>query len=645
MSCYFRPILYSVLFALVSGAAFASDPTSSLSQQRYDYEMAKASLRSKKLVDFQKYYQSLDSYPLKPYLDYAVATKKLYPLVKGDVEHFINAHQDSYLGDRLLRQYLHVLAQQGAWKDFLYWYQPKLTSKELKCRWLEARINTGDKTALSEVFPLWNSPKSLPKRCDTLFSQWMKSDDFTPDKIWQRFMSALTHSNRGLSRYLASKLPKEQHRYAQLASELDSRPYRIGKLSRFQERSQIMQDIIAFAVQKYAKKHPQDAYRTWEKYEASQLFSEATVTTTKSALVNALLRKGHTDQVREIVAQSPSVRSVSTVERMIRQLLSEQRWQDVLATIAFLPAANQNDDRWRYWSARAEESLQGQYTANVREAFIDLAKKRSFYGFLAADRLGTSYQLSHQPAEFSPQVLDALEQKPALARAKELWLTGHNSEAYAEWYYGLGKLSSRQLAAAGVLAHRWGWYDRAIDAMIAGKHWNHLGIRFPLAYREHVLEASTKTDVKPALIFAIARQESAMAESAKSSAGARGLMQLMPRTADQTARKQGVRHKTEDLYKADHNIALGSHYLDELLDKYQGNRILAAAAYNAGQRRVKQWMNNAEHSLPFDLWIETIPFRETRGYVQNVLTYTVIYSYRMGQPEPLITKSEAKSKL
>ena len=242
-------------------------------------------------------------------------------------------------------------------------------------------------------------------------------------------------------------------------------------------------------------------------------------------------------------------------------------------------------------------------------------------------------------------MVQQLATKPSLIRAKELWLTDRKSEAYAEWFYGLNKLSASELAAAGVLADSWGWHDRAINAMIAGKHWNHLGLRFPLAYETHVRQAAKTTALEPEFIFAIARQESAMAATAKSSAGARGLMQLMPATARYTARKHGIHHQTDDLYRPEHNISLGSRYLDELVNKYQGNRILAAAAYNAGPHRVKKWQANTGNALPYDVWIETIPFKETRGYVQNVLTFAVIYSHRLGKPEALITPTEAKHKL
>jgi len=161
-----------------------------------------------------------------------------------------------------------------------------------------------------------------------------------------------------------------------------------------------------------------------------------------------------------------------------------------------------------------------------------------------------------------------------------------------------------------------------------------------LAYKKEIDLAAHKTKMDANLIYAVARQESAFSEKARSSAGAMGLMQLMPSTAKQTARKAGVPYKRNDLYSANTNVHLGSQYLNQLLQKYDGNRILATAAYNAGPHRVNKWLKD-KGDINFDVWIETIPFKETRGYVQNVLAYSVIYAHRLGKSGTMITEKEA----
>ncbi len=633
------------LFATTSFAK-APDSANSLQDQRYRYELAKSALKNGNVADFQAHYKTLTSYALHPYLSYAWASRSLSPLDKHGIEAFIETHTDTYLGDRLHRQYLDRLAKRRMWDDLIFWYREDLAAESVTCAWLYARVKTGEVEALSEVPRIWNQAKSLPDACDPLFKMWMASSYFDESMIWDRYILAVSKGKRGLARYLASRLPTSYQHYVDRINELYARPYRISRYKRFGIHSPEMQHVIAFGVRKYARKHPEQALRHWERYEGMQIFDEQLAKDTKLYLVNQLLKFDHVDDVHTILEQSRSLRHPATIERLIRELLREQRWNDVISAIRLLPETTQQEDRWQYWLARSVIETKGtNYDALAHTTYKKLAEKRSFYGFMAADHLGSEYTLEYQPAELEEQLLDNLAKRPALARAKELWLTERMGEAYAEWYYGIDKLSSRELAAAGVLADRWGWHSRAIHTMIAGKHWNHLGIRFPLAFREHILGAAASTDLAPEFIFAVARQESAMSVSAKSSAGARGLMQLMPSTARQTARKQGIKHTTADLYSAEHNIVLGSHYLDELVEKFSGNRILAAAAYNAGPHRVNKWIQNSSRSLPFDVWIETIPYRETRGYVQNVLTFAVIYSFRMGKPETLVTKSEAKQKL
>ena len=148
-------------------------------------------------------------------------------------------------------------------------------------------------------------------------------------------------------------------------------------------------------------------------------------------------------------------------------------------------------------------------------------------------------------------------------------------------------------------------------------------------------------NVDSALLFALARQESAFDASATSPAGAMGLMQVMPATAKGTARKYKIPYrKSSQLHDPETNIAIASHYYEELLKRYNGSRILASAAYNAGPSRVAQWLNKSDGKLPFDIWIEVIPYRETRAYVRNILMYSIIYSRKIGERAPLLMQDE-----
>ena len=626
-----------------------------INQYRYTYELAKDAIKSNDEVAFKAHYQALSGYPLTVYLDYQRAAKQLSVLkqqpsqtdsAKIDNAHefvsrFIHEHADTYLGDKLHREYVDTLAETQRWQQLVHWYRPSMRKRSTHCRWLEARIALNDLTALSEVAKVWTQPSSLPASCDTLFARWMESPFFKEDTVWKRYVLAVTASNNRLARYLSSLLPSSYDYYIELAQALAKAPNTIAQYTRFSTHSPEMQDLIVYGVKQLARIAPEDALYHWRHYEALHIFDLDRITDTKSYLATRLIREGQGEIVEQMLAVSPSLRRPGTIEGLIRAQLKEQRWENIIATIALLPLPLKESHRWQYWQTRANEQLGLAGT----DTYLELAQSRSFYGFLAADKLGLNYRFDTEPLVYSQTAYDRASAISDFIRAKELWLSGHYGEAYAEWYYGLTRLEEDEITAAAALARDWGWHDRAINAMIAGKHWSHLDVRFPLAFEDAFAKAAEDTKLHPELLFAVARQESAMTEGAVSSAGARGLMQLMPATARQTAEKLGISHRTEDLFDAEHNIRLGSRYLHELFEQFDHNRILATAAYNAGPHRVEKWISDTAKELPFDVWIETIPFKETRGYVQNVLTYSVIYSYRMGNPTLLVTRNEAKTKL
>lgn len=624
-----------------------------LNEQRYHYELAKIALRKSNTSQFDEHYQYLTDYPLRPYLDYAIVKKHISSLEIDPIDDFLNTHKGSYLANRLRRQLVQEFAHKKRWKDFIYYYTPDIYSAEFDCQNLYAKVQLGNTDIHEDIAAIWTKGKSHPKACDPLFSWWKDHDGMTDKIIWKRYNAALNKRQSRLARYIKSLLSDEYQDLATLYERVYRNPKLVTHHQKFKDNSPELQDIIAFGIKRYARKNPKDALYHWERYEAQQFFDNLLTQETKHAIVKQLTRKGENNLARELIAQSPSLRRRDLVERLIRDALKNQQWDNVSYGINSLPEKQQNSDRWQYWRARANLELtqatdsdkHKSVKENAYNIYQKLAKNRSFYGFLSSDILNTDYSFENKPIDIPPAAAEAFAAIPGLARSKELWLTGYQSEAQAEWRFSTHEMSSKELAVAGSLAQEWGWYNKGIHAMIAGNLWDNLTVRFPLAYSEHVSSVASTTHVEKNLIYAVARQESAFLETAKSSAGAMGLMQLMPATAKQTAQKSGIAHKATDLLRAEHNIFLGGQYLNELLTKFDGNRILAAAAYNAGPHRVNRWMNEETAALPYDIWIETIPFKETRSYVQNVLSFSVIYSYRLGQPANLVTQLEAKQKL
>jgi len=324
----------------------------------------------------------------------------------------------------------------------------------------------------------------------------------------------------------------------------------------------------------------------------------------------------------------------------LRWALGEQDWQALERTLPLLSADERAQAVWRYWQARA--LAQRGEEAAATALLEGVAGERGYYGFLAADRLGRPYAFNHQPLAVADS--GRLRELPALLRIGELKYHDEEPLAFSEWYKVLESTADQSTRLQLVqVASDAGWHRMAIDAATRAQAWDALDIRFPLPYRKVFSAHAAARQVPSTELLAIARRESAFYPQARSPAGARGLMQVMPATGAQVARQLGAAHRGADLYEIEHNVLLGSAYYRQLLDRYRGNRVFALTAYNAGPHRVDRWRNKPAQQLAVDLWIETIPFRETRDYVKAVLSYNVVFQYLMGDTYSLLSDAERRA--
>jgi soluble lytic murein transglycosylase len=235
--------------------------------------------------------------------------------------------------------------------------------------------------------------------------------------------------------------------------------------------------------------------------------------------------------------------------------------------------------------------------------------------------------MQNKPLEINQSEKKPLLNYPSAQRAFELYDLGRYAQARREWRYWLSQLDDRQKLVAAKVANENGWVDRAIFTLAKVGYLDDVNLRFPKAFDKKITQYAVDRNINPAWAFAIARRESSFMPDARSSAGAKGLMQIMPATAKEL---KGSRVDNWYLYNAENNIELGTKYLRELLDKNKGNHVLATASYNAGPHRIKKWLKYGKN-MPADVWIETIPFKETRNYVKSVLAYQEIYQHKPGQ--------------
>ena len=629
-----------------TSAKTASNQTRQLERQRYD--QAQKALNAKNMPEYARLVKQLQNYPLLPYLEYQELSNRLISLPKNEVQDFFRNYPESFLSERLMHRWLRTLAQRERWADYRQFYDKRLTDPELACLNLRARLETGDKTALEDVAPLWNIDKAQSKSCDPVFDQWKKAGLMTPELIWERHQKAVKAANKGMISYLTAQLPAGDRAMASLLQQVDANPRFLKQTGNYSKQTAHMKSVILYGLEKLARTDAKEALALWHRYDAQQLFSDEDRINIKYQIALRLLYQNHEVDAEKLVASTPNLTRADLLEWLLRESLRKQDWERVNEWLTRLPDETRQTERWRYWQARTMEELKikeinGETAASI---YNSVAPARSFYGFLAADKTGINYHLLDRPLTFTEKQVHDVENAQGILRAREFYARGEIAAANREYFHTTRRMTTEQMVIAGRLAEKLGWYRLGIQVMADAQYWDDLQVRFPVVYKEHVNKAAKQTSVNPLLIFAVARQESAFMHDAKSPAGALGLMQLMPATAKQTAQKNGLSFNVQDLITPEKNIALGSRYLNHLLGVFDGNRILAAAAYNAGPTRVKKWLNKEKGTqLPYDVWIETIPYKETRGYVQNVLSFSVIYAYRLGEETSFVTPAEANRQL
>lgn len=617
-----------------AAAAAAATPNLATYEQRALYRTALDHLTAGRTTAFKRAKARLNEYALAPYLDYHELQNRLSSANAADVTSFRTVHSDLPVADIVYWRWLKRLGQRRDWQTLLDNYEPT-SSAELRCYYLRALYGTGNKDeALSQVSELWIVGKSQPKSCDPLFEVWIHNDYLTYSMVWQRLQLALNNNERQLARYLLRFLEGSHKSWAQSLYNVHVDPNAITRTSRYATDTEYSRRVIRHGIIRLAGRSAEDAATAWQSYAASHDFADSVRTELENTTILALAKDGTFVEEHPESFSAEFAESMATAAIAHRNWAEAQHWIERLAPEAF--AAN----RWQYWLARA---LSASFLNSERATltYRALAEERDYYGFLAAERLGLQPRLNHAKQTFSNEELQQLLSIPAVNRAAELYAVDDTINARREWTRLVPQLSRAQQAQAAQLAMQMGWTSQGIAIANAANLRDHLNVRFPYVYRNDFQRVSHATTVPHSFLIAVARQESAFNPSARSSANARGLMQLLHSTASGVARRSGLATPSiTDLYAPQINIEIAGHHLAELLVRYQNARPLAAAAYNAGQHRVSRWTKEAG-GMPMDIWIENIPFRETRNYVKNVLAFAQVYGQLLGEPTPMLHAHEA----
>ena len=603
-------------------------------RQRAVFLEARQIARKGKLSALKPLLESLTDYPLRSYIEYEALLARPYSSDEA-VQAFIENHPNFPISAQLRRAFADYRRDQDRSESFLRFHQPEDADVENQCfrasaLWALERTQA----AMAATRALWLHGRSQPKRCDKAFSRWRRAGGLTQALAWQRYELAVLAGEDRLAAYLERTLSEDQRTLARQLTRLRQRPTRADRYETVDFNDPEQQALADSALKMLIKKRPAEALHLIADLKDSGRLAPAQALEYDYAAALRLIREDNLT-VNDAVIPAALKTNPDLIEASLIQLIKAGRFNALSTLLSQLPASAQGTLRWQYWQARADLSSPGiAGRESARVSFERLASERDYYGHLAALWIGIPGSLADQSTTIAPEKLLDLAAAPTAQRIYELRALGETLEARREWFQLIKPFSNTELRIAAALASQWHWHDMAIATLAQAKAWDEVLERFPRPYAERFTEAARTQGVPVTLAMAVARRESGFWTEARSPVGAQGLMQLMPRTAQSVAKSIDLDSPANlVLTRADTNIKLGTAYLGQLLQRFNDNRILALAAYNAGPSRAKKWHTNPQ---PIDAFIEGIPFAETRAYVKAVLLYAAIYAQLNGLPEPLL---------
>ncbi len=632
---YFFVYCLSVLILFINSSSYAVQSSQSFTsnqlykKQRLIFLQAESALQKKQFKKYRKYYAQLDNYPLQPYLKYKKYRSQLAQLKEQSVLQFFIDYKDTPYAERLRSAWLDKMAKKKQWQYYLNAYYPQ-KSISRQCTYLHALINTHQQEqAFKQVPKLWLVGKSQPKSCDPVFKAFKQAGKLDDKLLWGRIKLAMYKGRTSLASYLAKSLPASDQQWLNEWKKIYRRPEYILSSKLMQQQHPLKTPIQIHALKRMANKNPQAAIELLSELQKDNQFSLAEQDKMYQA-IGMKLAYSHQDGAWFWLDKiSDSGSDETTRQWRARSAIREGNWPAISSAIKRLTKQEQQNFRWQYWLALSKRR-QGKQSEALKY-FYQLAQKRSYYGFLAADIMDMPYEFQNAPLTPDNAMLQKIAQHPGILRAHEFYRLNRTTDARREWYFTTRKqMNNNERAIAAKLAQQWGWHNQAIITMAYTDQRDDIELRFPVLEKERITKYSKAQKIQPAYTMAVIRRESAFAHDARSRVGALGLMQIMPATGKVIARKLKVKyHSKQQLLLPETNVKFGTKYLNMMLNKFYDQPALASAAYNAGGHRVKSWLPK-EQKMQADRWIESIPFKETREYVSSILAYTAIYEHRLG---------------
>jgi soluble lytic murein transglycosylase len=616
--------------ALVPGQAAGLDPEDAA------FIAARNAFEARNRVRLDALLPKLKGHPLEPYAEYWRLFLRLPGAAPEELRGFLNKYPDTLLAEQLRGDWLKALGRSGRWEQFGLEYPASAgDDPEVTCYALLGRWKRGDTTAVADFKPVWSAPRELPEGCAAFASEMRGAGQLGSREAWGRFRILVEADLLSATKRHLQYLPRDERVDASRVNSIFRSPLNFfrkphGDLARTAER-----ELVIAALTQLADEDPRAAARIWGAGLADAFSAED-----RGYVWLMLALRGARRHLPEALDWFGAAGDRAVTDEQLawraRIALRTHKWAEVRSSIDRMSLPAKSEPVWTYWYGRAERAL-----GNPLESkgyFERIAAEHHFYGRLAAEELGMAFQVpSRAPLPTEEEIAQAAA-VPGLKRALALYRTDMRAEATREWLWTIRGMDDRRLLAAAELARRNEVWDRAIGTADRTVLEHDFSVRYLAPYRELLAEQARTRELEEPWVLGVIRQESRFVTGARSSTGATGLMQVMRNTARWVVQRTHMKgFSWTRLSDPSVNAALGTYYLRHVLDQFDGNPVVAAAAYNAGPSRARQWRGT--EPIEGAIFAETIPFGETRDYVKKVMANTFYYAAVLGaEATPLKTR-------
>ncbi len=593
----------------------------------------------------------LRDYALYPYLE-AERIAKALSLIDdaASTEHdaaaaaFLERHDDEPVAEGLMRAWLESLARRGRSAALVERYRPDVATTRLECQWLAARIDTGALEGLARaILERWRTPVQLPIECERPFV-WLRGEGLLDDDETERRVRLLLENSRpAFARVIAGRLPEQRAAPWLGWADLISSPQATIDTLTADPMLTVEFDALLDGYSRLARDDPDAAVARHERIVTARALDDGEASLLTRALAHGLAWDRDGRALDYFARIDPEHVDDYTLAWHTRAALWARDWRLVEASIERMSDGLRQAPAWRYWAARAA-AARGR-GRRARMLYESLIADDNFYSALAAARMDRRVAPNEQRLERDEDVVAAIGRLEPMVRARELRAVELPSEALREWRYGQARLDAAEQRQSVHAAAEWGWHDVAVATAARHGIFFDYGLLYPRPFDASVAAAARRTRLDGPLIYGVIRQESLYRADASSPSGALGLMQLMPETAVRAAaRWNRPRPMRGELFEPATNVELGAAHLRSLVERFGRQLPVALAAYNAGPAAVDNWL--PDEAVDADIWIENIPYNETRAYVRRVMWHSLVFKWlEDGRPQSAESWLEAVTRI